>query len=41
VAEFPRVVHRAHNPDDLFVGVIFPEGRLWRTPTPEFIMAEA
>ena len=30
-----RVVHRAHNQEVLSVGVIFPEGRLWRTPTPD------
>jgi hypothetical protein len=41
VAEFSRVVHRAHTPEVLLIGVIFPEGRLRRTPTPRFIMAEA
>jgi len=41
VTKFRRVVYCAHNREALIQGVIFPEGRLRRTPTPESIVAEA
>jgi hypothetical protein len=41
MTEFRRVVHLAHNQGPSLIGVIFPEGRLWRTPTPTSNMAEA